>query len=201
MNATRLRREAGVTLVELLIASVLLALILLAIAPLFIGSVRSNYAANEYTSINNLARDRLEQLMSIPIPEPDPLVFPGYQPQLDLNGGPAADGNYPNDLPTRLPDPLTEVISATSVRNPLVRTYTVTHWTSSEPVCLAPGCTPNPWILQQVTTVGNPYDFKKIDVTVSSVRPGGTGSLLGIGQRTAQVSGFLRNPDPAGNFR
>ena len=59
------RREAGVTLVELLIASVLIALILLAIVPLFITSVKSNYSANEYTSIHNLARDRLEQLMNL----------------------------------------------------------------------------------------------------------------------------------------
>jgi Tfp pilus assembly protein PilV len=69
MSATisfRRRREAGVTLVELLIATFLLALILLAIAPLFITSVKSNYAANEYTSIHNIARDRLEQLMSLP---------------------------------------------------------------------------------------------------------------------------------------
>jgi hypothetical protein len=41
-----------------------------------------------------------------------------------------------------------------------------------------------------------PYDFKRIDVTVTSVS---TGTGLGMGQRTARVTGFLRNPDPAGN--
>ncbi len=59
--------EAGLTLVEMLIAVALLGIVLLGIAPLFIASVRSNYAANEYTSIHNLARDRLEQLMNLPV--------------------------------------------------------------------------------------------------------------------------------------
>ena len=63
-------REAGLTLVEMLIAVALLGIVLLGIAPLFIASVRSNYAANEYTSIHNLARDRLEQLMNLPFTDP-----------------------------------------------------------------------------------------------------------------------------------
>ncbi len=50
----------------MLIATFLLALILLSIAPLFITSVKANYSANEYTSIHNIARDKLEQLMSLP---------------------------------------------------------------------------------------------------------------------------------------
>ena len=44
---------------------------------------------------------------------------------------------------------------------------------------------------------GVPYEFKRIDVTVSS-NNGGTG--LGIGQRTARVTGFLKNPDPLNNI-
>ena len=68
----------------MLIAVALLGIVLLGIAPLFIASVRSNYAANEYTSIHNLARDRLEQLMNLPVTDP------------------AADrrARTPNDLPT-----------------------------------------------------------------------------------------------------
>ena len=62
-------------------------LILLAIAPLFITSVKSNYAANEYTSIHNIARDRLEQLMSLPFND------------AQLN---AANSPFSNDLPTNL---------------------------------------------------------------------------------------------------
>ncbi len=43
---------------------------------------------------------------------------------------------------------------------------------------------------------GVPYEFKRIDVTVTSTS-GGTG--LGIGARTARVTGFLKNPDPLNN--
>ena len=68
--AMKRRAESGVTLVELLIALALLGFILLGIAPLFIASVKSNYSANEYTSIHNLARDRLEQLMNLPFNDP-----------------------------------------------------------------------------------------------------------------------------------
>ena len=102
--------EAGLTLIEMLIAVALLGIVLLGIAPLFILSVRSNYAANEYTSIHNLARDRLEQLMNLPVTDPQ-----------------LAIGTYPNDLPTDLPDPTTGVLPST-IPNPLSRTYEIAHF-------------------------------------------------------------------------
>jgi prepilin-type N-terminal cleavage/methylation domain-containing protein len=171
LNGTR-RRETGLTLVEMLIALALLAIVLLGIAPLFIASVRSNYSAYEYTSIHNLARDRLEQLMNLPF---------GDQ-QL-------AQGSYVNDLPTTLPDPATG-IPPSNVPNPLERTYTVNNFTTTPP--LAPGSA----FVLTATGPAVPCDFKRIDVTVRSTS-GGTN--LGIGARTARVSGFVRNPDPAGN--
>lgn len=177
MSPNRRRSEAGVTLVELLIATALLAFILIAIAPLFIMSVKSNYSANEYTSIHNIARDKLEQLMSLPF----------YSPQLA--------GNWPagttSDLPTTLPDPLTGKPSATSPRNTLVMTYTVQLFTDSPPATGAK------WIFNPVGNTA-PYDFKRVDVTVSSVTGPLTGimSTMGIGSRTARVSGFIRNPTP-----
>jgi Tfp pilus assembly protein PilV len=170
---TRLHRETGVTLVELLIATFLLALILLAIAPLFITSVKSNYAANEYTSIHNIARDRLEQLMSLPFNDP----------QLSPAGSPFA-----NDLSTNLPDPRTGVPSASSPRNTLTVSYTVTNFTEVAPP------TGTKWIFNAVGA-GAPWDFKRIDVTVTS-SSFNTPSGLGIGSRTARVSGFIRNPSP-----
>ena len=172
MEMTRRRgREAGLTLVEMLIAVALLGIVLLGIAPLFIVSMKSNYSANEYTSIHNLARDRLEQLMNLPATDP----------QLS-----AVTASFGNDLPTTLPDPTTGNPPST-ITNPLRRTYTVQHFVSVPP--LAPG---DPYTLNAVGA-GLVYDFKRIDVTVSSVTPAGG---IGIGQRTARVTGFLRNPDP-----
>lgn len=165
------RREAGLTLVEMLIAVALLGIVLLGIAPLFIASVRSNYAANEYTSIHNLARDRLEQLMNLPVTDPQLTV-----------------GTHGNDLPAYLPDPTTGILPSTIV-NPLVRTYTVAHYRSTG------GAAGTAYTLTDVGA-GVTYEFKRIDVTVTSTS-GGTG--LGIGQRTARVSGFVKNPDPRNN--
>ena len=179
-RSPRSNPESGLTLIELLIAVALLGIVLLGIAPLFIASVKSNYSANEYTSIHNLARDRLEQLMSLPVTDP----------QLS-----AVTGTFPDDMPTRLPDPTTGLPTATSPINPFMRTYEVHHFRSDPP--LAPGGA------YQLIDVGSgvPYDFKRIDVTVTSVRDRVTGlpSLLGFGQRTARVSGFIKNPDPATN--
>lgn len=171
--ASRRRHEAGVTLVELIIATFLLALILLAIAPLFITSVKSNYAANEYTSIHNIARDRLEQLMSLPFNDP----------KLD-----AALSPFGNDLASHLPDPTTGVPSATSPQNTLTVTYEVQLFQETPPATGAK------WNFLPVAA-GSPWDFKRVDVTVTS-RSFNTLSGLGIGARTAKVSGFIRNPSP-----
>jgi prepilin-type N-terminal cleavage/methylation domain-containing protein len=165
------RKQAGLTLVEMLIAVALLGIILLGIAPLFIASVRSNYAANEYTSIHNLARDRLEQLMNLPVTDPQ-----------------LTEGTHPNDLAGFLPDPVTGTLPSTIV-NPLQRTYEVTHYRSTA------GASGVPYTLV-AAGAGVPYEFKRIDVTVTSTS-GGTG--LGIGARTARVTGFLKNPDPINN--
>jgi prepilin-type N-terminal cleavage/methylation domain-containing protein len=83
------RRQAGLTLVEMLIAVALLGIVLLGIAPLFIASVRSNYAGNEYTSIHNLARDRLEQLMNLPVNDPQLTVGVGHAALDDQESDPA----------------------------------------------------------------------------------------------------------------
>jgi Tfp pilus assembly protein PilV len=170
--ASRRRHEAGVTLVELLIATFLLALILLAIAPLFISSVKSNYSANEYTSIHNIARDRLEQLMSLPFN--------------DVQLAPTAGTT--NDLPPNLPDPTTGIPSATSPVNTLSVTYSVQLYQETAPA------TGQKWIFNPVAA-GAGWDFKRIDVTVTS-SSFNTPSGLGIGSRTARVTGFIRNPSP-----
>ena len=172
MALTPRRREAGLTLIEMLIAVALLGIVLLGIAPLFISSMRFNYSAFEYTSIHNLARDRLEQLMNLP--------FTNQQ---------LAQGAYVNDLPTTMPDPATGV-PPSNVKNMLERTYSVDNFTTAPP--LAAG---DNFILTAVGA-GTPCDFKRIDVTVRSTS-GGTN--FGIGARTARVSGLVRNPDPAGN--
>ncbi|MFN2386621.1 MAG: prepilin-type N-terminal cleavage/methylation domain-containing protein [Thermoanaerobaculia bacterium] len=172
----RRRAESGVTLVELLIAVALLGFILLGIAPLFIASVKSNYSANEYTSIHNLARDRLEQLMTLPFA--DAQLAPGVHPV--------------SDLPPTLPDPRTGVPPPPgpgAVPNPFELTYEVQQFTVSDEGTVATGA---PFLPTPVAAAGAVFHYKRIDVTVRTR----TGNLLGIGNRVSRVSGIVSNPSP-----
>ncbi len=169
------RAESGVTLVELLIAVALLGFILLGIAPLFIASVKSNYSANEYTSIHNLARDRLEQLMNLPFNDPQ------LQP-----------GSYANDLPLLLPAPIPP--TPATIPNPFRRTYEV-HQYQIPADDIGTVAVNAPFVPIRITGSGQPYNYKRVDVTVET----GQGHL-GIGARMARVSGILTNPNPATNL-
>lgn len=170
--------QSGLTIVELLIALALIGFILLGVAPLFIASVKSNYSANEYTSINMIARDRLEQLMN-----------------RSFTDAQLAAGVYANDLPATLPDPKTGVPPLSGgIKNPFQITYQVTQWSipPSDPTAPGSPATGAPFNPTRVVTANNPYQYKRIDVTVTS----NTG-LLGIGARVSRVSGCLANPAPA----
>src|SRR5712691_9703705 len=133
------RAERGLTLVELLIAVALLGFILLGIAPLFIASVKSNYSANEYTSANTLARDKLEELEN-----------------LGVNSPALYQGTYANDLPAVLPDPGSgklPLAGTPAVPNPFQRNWTVTNMqlplTAAVPT--PPGSIPTPFYSVTVT--------------------------------------------------
>jgi len=178
MNRSKKSRrpgESGVTLVEMLVALALFGFIMLGIAPLFIASVQSNFSASEYTSIHNLARDRLEQLMNLPFN--DPQLQPGV---------------YNNDLPTHVPAPLPP--TPPSVPNPLVRTYEVHQWQIPADD-IGTVAVNQPFVATRVILAGQVYDYKRIDVTVQTA----DSPRLGIGVRAARVSGILQNPDPVNN--
>lgn len=185
----RRRRERGLTLIEMLLALALLGFILLGILPLFMGSVKSNYSANEYTSIHNLSRDRLEQLMNLPFNDP----------QL------SAGAHNVSDLPPVLPDPTTGVPPASGgILNPFTLTYQVKQYQTAN---IDPSLLPAPPASGAALTprrvgcgtcavpAGSLYQFKRIEVTVlSSTGP------LGIGARVARVAGIVENPNPVTNL-
>lgn len=176
------RRERGLTVVEMLLALALLGFILLGILPLFIGSVQSNYSGNEYTSIHNLCRDRLEQLMNLP-----------------FNDAQLAAGNHSvSDLPPVLPDPTTGIPPASGgIKNPFTLTYVVRQYqTPNIDPSIGPVVgTGAPFTPTEITVVGQIYQYKRIDVTVVS----GSGAI-GIGSRVARIAGVLANPNPALNL-
>jgi type II secretory pathway pseudopilin PulG len=179
-SRARGEREAGLTLVELLIALALLGFVLLGITPLFMASVKSNYAGNEYTSINMLARDRLEQLMNLP-----------------FNDAQLQPGKHPNDLPTTLPDPTTGLPPAPgpgAVKNPFSVCYQVFQLQipSADLATVAQGA---PFTPISISAAGQIFQYKRIDITVTS----STGQI-GIGTRMTRVSGVVSNPFPATNL-
>lgn len=166
------RGERGLSLIEMLIALALLGFILLGILPLFMGSVKSNFSANEYTSIHNLSRDRLEQLMNLPFSDA----------QLSA-------GVHANDLPAVMPDPATGVPPASGgVPNPFTLSYQVRQYQIPASGAVATGA---PFTPTRVIVAGQTFQYKRIDVTVQS----GTGPL-GIGSRVVRLSGVITNPSP-----
>jgi len=64
------RAEAGLTLIEILVAATVLGFALLALAPMFTGAVRSNASANQMTNSITLAREKLEELSGYPRNDP-----------------------------------------------------------------------------------------------------------------------------------
>jgi type IV pilus modification protein PilV len=56
------RAQRGMTLIEVLVALSILAIAILALAPLFTISVKTNASAHQLTNANTLAREKLEEL-------------------------------------------------------------------------------------------------------------------------------------------
>ena len=99
----------------MLLALALLAFVSAGITPLFMASVKSNYSGNEYTSINMLARDRLEQLMNLPFD--DGQLTPGIHGErpAGLAAGPRHGAGARQ---RRCPEPLQRVLPGVSVPDP-----------------------------------------------------------------------------------
>jgi prepilin-type N-terminal cleavage/methylation domain-containing protein len=170
------RSERGLTLVEVLVGLALFGFVLVAITPLFMASIKFNVTANEATSIHILARDRLEQLMS--------LTFSDAQ---------LTPGGHGNDLPAVLPDPGSgRPPSGEGVRNPFRVCYQVFQFRIPDAATVGEGAS---FTARLVTAPGEAYHYKRIDVTVTS----DTGTL-GMGVRKARVSGLVSNPAPESNF-
>ena len=64
------RGQRGMTLIEVLVALSILAIAILALAPLFTISVKTNASAQQLTNANTLAREKLEELSGYPRNDP-----------------------------------------------------------------------------------------------------------------------------------
>jgi type II secretory pathway pseudopilin PulG len=156
------KSEAGLTLIEVLVAATVLALALLALAPMFTTAVKSNASAYQLTNTTTLAREKLEELSG----------FPRDDPRLTVPDGSNAIGPTGNtsgftvstwcdsDLPLWY-NPTTGATDDTSTTSPGVgwfsypfeRTYTVEQFNAD----LATRVTsPAPYVVKLITVTVRP---------------------------------------------
>lgn len=60
------KREEGMSLVELLVAMSILAVVILSVIGLFTQSISLNASGMDYTRVNDLSRDKVEELIAAP---------------------------------------------------------------------------------------------------------------------------------------
>lgn len=180
-------RERGLTLVEILIALTILAVVLLAIAPLFTGSVRANASASQLTGANTLAREKLEELSGYPRSDPRLTVPDGANAAVPTGLTSTGTGSVVvvntfcnNDLPAWF-NPATGQTSNAATNPgagwyayPYTRTYTVEQFGSD---------------LTSRVTAPAAYVVKLLTVTVTATR----GPFPGLRRTTQSLYLRLRN--------
>jgi prepilin-type N-terminal cleavage/methylation domain-containing protein len=82
-RARRRRDEAGFSLIEVLVASVILLVILLGIIPLFLRSMSNRQSGLESTAVGSYARTRAETLLELPFDHPQ-LTVPAGGDELEV---------------------------------------------------------------------------------------------------------------------
>ena len=75
------RRQGGFSLVEVLVASVILLVIALGMVPLYTRAIRSNVSGFDYTQVSNFARSRAEEFLQYPWNSPR-LTLPAGETEL-----------------------------------------------------------------------------------------------------------------------
>lgn len=141
-TSVRRRRESGLTLVEVLVAAVVLGLALLALAPMFTSAVRSNASAYQLTNSTTLAREKLEELSGYPRSDPRLAVLAPNNASgpttASVGAGSIVGVNVwcQNDLPSWY-NPQTGATSTAATRPgvgwfsyPFTRTYTIEQFDS-----------------------------------------------------------------------
>jgi prepilin-type N-terminal cleavage/methylation domain-containing protein len=100
-------RTSGFTLVETMVALLLMALVMLAIVPLFATSLKSNGAGQDFTILNTLAKQQLEQAMQYSFTDPRLAVPSGATVSIVNQDGTTTTSSgqlYQNQLATTVTD-------------------------------------------------------------------------------------------------
>jgi prepilin-type N-terminal cleavage/methylation domain-containing protein len=156
------RGEAGLTLIEVLVALSILALALLALAPMFTSAVRSNASAYQLTNSTSLAREKLEELSGYPRSDPRMTVPAGSSaigPTVNTPAGFTPSAVCDDDLPKWI-NPQTGETAPAGPRPgiawfsyPFTRTYTVEQF---DDTLVTPVVSPAPYLVKLITVTVRP---------------------------------------------
>jgi len=180
------KRNTGMTLVEVLVAMTILGMALLSLAPLFSGAVRTNASSNQLTNANTLAREKLEELSGYPRNDPRLTVTDSYNAAVPkgvtIPGASVIESTWcDNDLPTWY-EPSTGATSRATTSPgggwfsyPYLRTYTVEQYAENLTTRIS---SPNPYVVKLLTVTVRPMQgpFPGLRTTTQSlyVRSRGT---------------------------
>jgi len=191
MSARRRSSQRGLTLIEVAVAMTLLAFGLLAIAPLFASSVKTNAASNQLGNANGLAGEKLEELIGYPATDVRLAVADGSNaaaaPGITTTGSGSVVSTNPrcaNDLPLWYEPETGGVSFAASSPGtgwrpfPYTRTYVIEQWA--------------PDLATRVTAPAT-YAVKLVTVTVRPTE----GPFPGL--RTTTQSAYVRFRDASAN--
>jgi type II secretory pathway pseudopilin PulG len=191
MTRTAKRHELGMTLIETLIALALLGFGLLAIWPMFVGSVKTNASSNQLGNVNSLAGEKLEELIGYPATDPRLTVPDGANaaaaPGVTTTGSGSvvlANSLCSNDLPLWYLPSSGETSSSASSPGPnwqafpYTRTYVIEQWAGD--------------LTTRVVSPG-PYAVKLVTVTVRPTM----GPFPGL--RSTTQSAYVRFRDASAN--
>ena len=106
------RFSRGFTLVEVLVAMGLMAMAVLAIAPLFVGSLKSNGAGQDLSQLNALAKQQLEELLQYNFTDARLAVATGKTVSIINQDGTTTTTSgqlYRNEIPTTQTDGSTTI--------------------------------------------------------------------------------------------
>lgn len=185
--------ERGLSIIEALITMALIAVVLLALAPLFSQSVNVNASSSQLSIANSLAREKLEELLLFPTTDPRLAVPSGaLKQEFPKTGDPA-------DLP-RYWNPETGATSTATTSPgvgwfpfPYLRTYTVEPFVTQAATTLVavPSTLSDESILNLGQTAPD-YHVKLVTVTVTPT----SGSLPGLRRTTQSAYARYRNAQP-----
>jgi type II secretory pathway pseudopilin PulG len=188
-HRTRRSRERGLSIIEGLITMALIAIVLLALAPLFSQSVNVNASSSQLSVGNSLVREKLEEL----------LTYPTTDPRLAVPAG-SRSNTFANDLPSWVKPATGETSTATTSPGagwypfPYERTYTVEPFVTGLP--------PNPLVATASMTgdestynLPGSVPYYEVKLVAVTVRPT-TGPFIGLRRTTQSAYARYRNAQP-----